>query len=183
MNTIQKIQYLLLILFAVLSVSCARADENEDVLSQEDISNIILKVKDDATGITTTYNYTVNSVTLPEIKLTNGKTYTVETVFKNGNEDVTQEIISALDEHFFIFAFQGAQINLTRMDDVSRADGNRVGFKTKWEVIKAVDSAAPVLEFTVIHDAASVNENRNGFTFGTVVGGETDAMAVFGLNN
>ncbi|TXF75160.1 hypothetical protein [Chryseobacterium sp.] len=183
MNSIKRIPYFLLILFAVLSVSCSRADENEDVLSQEDISNIILKVKDDATGITATYNYTVNSVTVPEIKLTDGKTYTVETVFKNGNEDVTQEIISALDEHFFVFAFQGAQINLTRMDDIIRADGNRVGFKTKWTVIKTVDSAAPVLEFKIIHDAASVNENQNGFAFGTVVGGETDAMAVFRLNN
>ena len=48
------IKYILVIFFSITSVSCSRADEDEDVISQEDISNIILNIKDDVTGIVKT---------------------------------------------------------------------------------------------------------------------------------
>ena len=35
----------------------------------------------------------------------------------------------------------------------------------------------------LIHDANSVSETQNGNTFGSVEGGETDAMATFGISN
>ena len=81
----KHLKYIILFLTLILTFSCSRADEDLDVLSQEDISNIILNVKDDATGITQTYNYTVNSVTNPVIRLTDGKSYTVNAIFLNGN--------------------------------------------------------------------------------------------------
>ena len=184
MKLLKNIKYLLPV-FLSFAISCSRADEDEDVLSQEDISNIILNVKDDATGIAQTYNYTVNSATNPVIKLTDGKSYTVTAIFKNGNEDETQSIKSAKDEHFLIYDFQGAQINLTREDDESstRTDEKKLGLITKWNVIKAVNSPSPQLVLTLIHDATSVNEAQNGTAFGTVEGGETDAMATFGISN
>ena len=86
------IKYILVIFFSITSVSCSRADEDEDVISQEDISNIILNIKDDVTGIVKTYNYTVNAATNPLIKLEDGKIYSVEAIFKNGNEDETESI-------------------------------------------------------------------------------------------
>ena len=181
----KSIHYLILIIIATLTISCSRSDENEDVLSQEDISNIILNVKDDQSGITKTYNYTINSATNPIIQLENGKIYTVEAIFKNGNEDETESIISAKDEHFLIYDFQGSQIQLTRIDDEisTRTDGVKLGLKTKWTVTKATNSQSPKLLLTLIHDANTVSEATNGNTYGIAEGGETDAMATFGISN
>ena len=184
-SILKYIKYPLIVIAATIFIQCSRADENDDVLSQEDISNILLNVKDDATGVTETYNYTVNSVTNPTIKLVDGRSYTVNVVFKNGNEDETESIISAKDEHFLIYSFQGAQINLTRQDTSrsTRTDGKKIGLITKWNVIKTKNLSSPQLVLTLVHDAASVNEAQNGTTFGSVEGGETDAMATFGLSN
>jgi hypothetical protein len=181
----KHLKYTIMIFITIFTIGCSRADENEDVLSQEDISNIILLVKDDATGITQTYNYTVNSTMNPVIKLTDGKSYTVNTIFMNGNENETESIKTAKDEHFLIFDFQGSQINLARIDDKSstRKDGNKVGLITKWEVVKAINSSSPQLVLTLIHDAVTVSESSVGTTFGTAVGGETDAMAIYGISN
>lgn len=169
----------------ITTFSCSRADEDDDVLTQEDISNIILVVKEEVSGTSATYNYVLNSSTNPTIKLIDGKTYLVSAFFKNGNEDETESIKSAKDEHFLIFNFQGSNINLTREDDESstRSDGNKVGLSTKWQVQKAVNSSDPKLILTLIHDANSVSEVQNGTTFGSVQGGETDAMATFGISN
>lgn len=185
MRSLIKIKYIVLLLITVFLVSCSRADEDEDVLSQEDISNIILNVKDDATGITNTYNYTINSAANPVIKLKDGQTYTVNTVFLNGNEDETESIIEAKDEHFLLFDFQNSNINLERIDGESsvRSDGNKVGLITKWTVIKARNGTNPQLVLALIHDAVSVSGVQNGSTFGSVTGGETDAMATYSISN
>ena len=52
----QSIKYLIFMIIATISISCSRTDENDDVLSQEDISNIIFHVKDDVTGVSADYN-------------------------------------------------------------------------------------------------------------------------------
>lgn len=164
---------------------CSRDDEDADVLSQEDISNIILKVKDDITGVTAVYDYAVNSVDLPSIKLTDGHTYSVETVFLNGNEDETESIKKAKDEHFLLYSFQNAQVTLTRKDDPAgtRTDGNRLGLLTNWTVIKTQNGAEPQLTLTLIHDAAAVSEAAENGVFGKTDGGETDAIGTFRLQN
>lgn len=185
MKSLIKLKYIILLFITVFAVSCSRADEDDDVLSQEDISNIILNVKDDATGITTTYNYTVNSTTNPDIKLTDGKTYTVNAVFLNGNEDETESIKEAKDEHFLLFDFQNSNIGLERIDDESstNSDGIKIGLKTKWTVNKAKDGVNPQLVLTVIHDPVSVKVGEPGKEFGSVIGGETDAMATYSIFN
>ena len=185
MKTLIQLKYTIVLLIMVFAISCSRADEDEDVLSQEDISNIILNVKDDVTGLTNTYNYTVNSATNPEIKLIDGKKYTVSAVFLNGNEDETESIKEAKDEHFLLFKFQNATINLERVDDETstRTDGYKVGLITKWTVIKTKIGPNPELVLTVIHDPVAVSEAQNGSEFGSVIGGETDAMATYSLAN
>lgn len=182
MNSFKSI-ILLTIIFNLLG--CSRTDEDLDVLSQEDISNIILHVKEDETGILITYNYTLNAATNPIIKLTDGKTYTVNAVFLNGNEDETESIKAAKDEHFILYDFHGSNVNLNRIDDETstRSDGNKLGIKTRWEVEKAQTGNSPEVILTLVHDAISVSEEKNGTTFGRVVGGETDAMATFGITN
>ena len=53
----------------------------------------------------------------------------------------------------------------------------------KLNVIKAVNATSPKLELLLIHDAVSVSEEQSGSAFGTAEGGETDAVAVFGMSN
>lgn len=171
------------ILSLMLIFSCSRADENDDVLSQEEISNIILNVKDDVTGISKTYNCTLNSVNNPVIQLTDGKTYTVSTVFKGGNKDLTQEIIDERDEHFILFNFINSNVAVQRIDPDLRSDGKRLGILTKWTVNNATNGTQPQVLVTLIHDAASVDEAQNGTEWGSVTGGETDALATFGITD
>lgn len=174
----------LYILFSLIFLgSCHRADEEQDVLSQEEISNIILLIKDDATGLVQAYNYTANAIENPKIPLTKGKTYTVDVVFKNGNENINSEILDAKDEHFILFQVVGAQVDIQRLDGAGdlRSDGNRVGMKTHWKV-NDLSSNGKIL-LTLNHAAVLVSEAQNNSTFGVTEGGEVDAEAVFDLLN
>jgi hypothetical protein len=171
-------------IFLLLAISsCHRADEDKDVLAQEEISNIILLVKDDTTGVVKVYDYTANAVQNPSLVVENGKSYTVDVIFKNGNEDLNDEIIEAKDEHFIVFRVLNANIQIVRVSDAGdvRADGNRVGLKTKWQ-INSINSNAQII-LTLNHAAVSVSEAQNNTTFGSAEGGETDAEAFYNLLN
>jgi len=186
-NTInlRKLASLLAVLFLIFSVvSCQRdGDVAEDDLPQEELTKITLSVKSVATGATMDYNYIIGSAA-PVIKLTDGQSYEVTTTFWNGNENVTQEIRDAKDEHFLIFNFPRSTINLTREDDASSTGKlGKVGLKTRWDVVKTVVSSSPLLQMTLIHEPASASEAQNGTAWGSVTGGETDAEATFGLSN
>jgi hypothetical protein len=182
----------LIILSASFSLtSCNRSDDEADDLPQEELSDVLLKVTDASTGTSMVYDYQVNSTTNPNVKLTNGHTYNVEVIFKNGDEDATQEIRDAKDEHFLVYNFPNSDITLTRTDDESstRADGKRVGLKTQWVVNTAVkNSSAPAqLVLTLYHEPVTVSEassvSGNGVVYGTHTGGETDAQANYNIIN
>jgi hypothetical protein len=182
---------LLMIAFSLSLTSCNRSDDESDDLPQEELSNILLKITDESTGVPVIYNYQVNSTTNPNIVLIDGHTYSTEVIFKNGDEDATQEIKDAKDEHFLVYNFPNSDITLTRTDDAAstRADGNHVGLKTKWVVTKAVKntSATSQLVLTLYHEPATVSENSqvsgNGVVYGTQSGGETDAQANYNISN
>ncbi len=171
--------------------SCNRSDDEADDLPQEELSDVLLKVTDEATGTSVVYDYQVNSTTNPNVQVTNGHTYNVEVIFKNGNEDATQEIKDAKDEHFLVYNFPNSDIALTRTDDESstREGGIRVGLKTKWVVNKAVKNAsAPAqLVLTLFHEPVTVSEassvSGNGVVYGAHTGGETDAQANYNIIN
>lgn len=176
---------LLAVLFLTLTVVSCQRDEEEDDLPQEELTNIIFNVKDLSNNQVVTYNYSVGSSSAPSVKLEDGKSYEVETIFKNGNEDVNQEIKDAKDEHFLIYDFPKSSITLTRLDDANstRTDGKKVGLKTRWDVTKVVNTSSPIVKVTLIHEPVSVSEALNGTAWGSVTGGETDAEATFGLSN
>lgn len=182
---------LFLSLFSAIFISCNRSDDESDDLPQEELSDVLLKITDDNDGTIKTYDYQVNGSSLPNIQLSNGHTYSVEVIFKNGDEDATQEIKDAKDEHFLIYNFPNSDIIMTREDDASttRTDGNKVGLKTKWVVNTAIknSSASAQLILTLYHESASVSENSatsgNGTVYGTQTGGETDAQAIYNLIN
>lgn len=191
-NTKNIIKLLSVLLIAVTVVSCQRnGSAAEDDLPQEDLTNIILNIKDKATGDVKTYNYSMGAGGAQPIQLTDGKTYEVTATFKNGNEDATKEIEDAKDEHFLIFNFPNSDITLTRIDgpESTRGDGKRVGLKTEWVVNKAIKnpSATSQLIFTLYHQPATVSEdseaNGNGIIFGKQTGGETDAQANYTITN
>ncbi|MDC8105218.1 hypothetical protein ACNFU2_09960 [Chryseobacterium sp. PTM-20240506] len=191
-NTKNIIKLIGILFIAVSIVSCQRDNSaEEDDLPQEDLTNIILLVKDVATQVTLPYNYSVGAGGAQSIKLENGKTYEVEVQFKNGNEDATQEIKDAKDEHFLVYNFPNSDLTLTRTDDASstRGDGKHVGLKTKWVVTKAVKnaSAQSQLILTLYHEPATVSEassvSGNGIVYGAQTGGETDAQATYTIIN
>ncbi|WP_027385626.1 hypothetical protein [Chryseobacterium gregarium] len=182
----------LLFLSASFSVtSCNRSDDEADDLPQEELSDVLLKVTDASTGTSVVYDYQVNSTTNPNVKLTNGHMYNVEVIFKNGDEDATQEIRDAKDEHFLVYNFPNSDVSLTRTDDASstRADGKHVGLKTQWVVNTAVKNAsAPAqLVLTLYHEPTTVSEassvSGNGVVYGAHTGGETDAQANYNIIN
>ncbi|MCJ8152270.1 hypothetical protein MKJ01_00675 [Chryseobacterium sp. SSA4.19] len=171
--------------------SCNRSDDEADDLPQEELSDVLLKVTDASTGTSMVYDYQVNSTTNPNVKLTNGHTYNVEVIFKNGDEDATQEIRDAKDEHFLVYNFPNSDITLTRTDDASstRADGKHVGLKTQWVVNTAIkNTSAPAqLVLTLYHEPVTVYEassvSGNGVVYGAHTGGETDAQANYNIIN
>ncbi|SEM13371.1 hypothetical protein [Chryseobacterium taichungense] len=180
----------LLFLSASLSLtSCNRSDDEADDLPQEELSDVLLKVTDASTGTSVVYDYQVNSTTNPNVKLVDGHTYNVEVMFRNGDEDATQEIKDAVDEHFLVYNFPNSDITLTRTDDPGfvRGDGNHVGIKTKWVVNTAIkNTSAPAqLVLTLYHEPVTVSEassvSGNGVIYGTHTGGETDAQANYNI--
>lgn len=182
---INKIASIIVVVLISLSVlSCQRdQDVAADDLPQEELTNIILNVKDIATGSSQSYNYIIGSAS-PVIALADGKSYEVTTVFRNGTKDVTKEIKDAKDEHFLIYDFPKSTVNVTRLDtDASTGALGKVGLITKWDVVKVEKSSSPILKLTLMHEPASANEAQNGTAWGSVVGGETDSEAIFGLSN
>lgn len=193
-NIFKNTTLILGLLFLAVSLSltsCNRSDDEADDLPQEELSDVLLRVTDEATGVPVVYDYQVNSTTNPNVKLIDGHTYDVQVIFKNGNEDATEEIKDAVDEHFLVYNFPNSDITLTRTDDPEfvRADGNHVGVKTKWVVNKAVKntSASAQLVLTLYHEPVSVSEassvSGNGVVYGTHTGGETDAQANYNIIN
>jgi hypothetical protein len=191
-NTKNIIKLLAVLFITITVVSCQRdGSAAEDDLPQEDLTNILLLVTEDVpNAVTKTYNYSMGSGGSPTIQIQNGKTYNVEVQFKNGNDDATQEIKDAKEEHFLVYNFPNSDITLTRTDDASSTyNGIHVGLKTKWVVNKAINntSSTSQLILTLYHEPASVTEDSNvsgnGVVFGTQVGGETDAQANYNITN
>ncbi len=188
-QNINKIFNLVILIFALALVfSCqGNSHAEDDDIPQEELTNVIVNVKNLSSGEINSYNYAVGLTALPNIKLENGTKYDVELVFKNGNEDVTNEIKEAKNEHFLLFNFPQSKVNLIRTDteESTRADGKKVGLKTQWEVIKAVNEPQQTahLILSLIHDPISVSEALDDTTWGSVNGGETDAEARFQISN
>ena len=179
------------LLFSLLMIfsSCHRGAELTDDFPQEDVSNALLIVKDNADGATTVYNYQINGSNIPNIKLKNNHEYTVQIALKNGAEDANQDIKDAKDEHFFVFDFPNSDIEVIRLDDASstRNDGNKVGLITKWKINTAAKSGNAQLVLTLYHEPISVSENAensgNGTVYGIVSGGETDLKVNYQISN
>lgn len=184
-NTKNIIKLLAALLITFTVFSCQRdGSAEEDDIPQEELTNVILSVRDVNTTTAIRYNYSIGAGGQPNIKLEDGKSYEVSVIFQNGDEDVTDEIRQAKNEHFLIFDFPKSNINVTRLDGTSSTGSlGKVGLITRWDVVKVVNNAGPFLKLDLIHAPQSANEAKNGTAWGSVVGGETDAEATFNLTN
>lgn len=190
LRSVASILAVLLVVFGL--TSCHRDDDESDDLPQEEMTNVILNVTDEA-GVKVPYNYVINGSSSPVIKLVDGKTYTVEAQFMNGTDDVTKEIKEAKDNHFIIFNFPNSKIDVARLDgDDSTTSTHKVGLKTKWTVNKVNNSSTPTLVLTLKHaeqkEDLQPNEaavtSTNGIQWGTAgAKAEDDAKITFGLSN
>lgn len=190
LRSVASILAVLLVVFGL--TSCHRDDDESDDLPQEEMTNVILHVTDEA-GLKVQYNYVINGSSSPVIKLVDGKTYTVEAQFMNGTDDVTKEIKEAKDNHFIIFNFPNSKIDVARLDgDDSTTSTHKVGLKTKWTVNKVNNSSTPTLVLTLKHaeqkEDLQPNEaavtSTSGIQWGTAgAKAEDDAKITFGLTN
>lgn len=191
LRSLASVLAVLLMVFGL--TSCHRDDDDTDILPEEEMTNIKLYFTDDADH-TEEYNYLINGTSTPVIKLVDGKTYTVEAEFWNGDEDVTEEIKDAKDNHFIIFGFPNSKIDVERLDDSeSTTPTHKVGLKTKWTVNKVSNGSSQAsFVLTLKHakekDDLQPNEaaivSTNGITWGSAGDkADDDAKATFGLSN
>ncbi|CAI9683878.1 hypothetical protein [Elizabethkingia anophelis] len=174
----------LLAILSLVSLSCNRGSVEEDDLDQETISNVVLNVTDIADKTTAVYSYQQNSTAFPKIKLQDGHSYDVSVSFLNGNEDATEAIKKAINEHFIVFNFTKSDIELTRTDDASSTrtkDNVKVGLKTRWKVNRAEAGDGTQVIVTLYHEPVTVSEAKNGVEWGTHTGGETDAEGKYSI--
>lgn len=192
MKSIKKYIPFVLGLMVFLTISCHRNDDEIDDFPQEEMSNILLFVKDktDTTIVKKYYNFQINGSSFPNIQLVNGHTYEVDVQFKNGAEDMNSDILQAVNEHFLVYDFPNSDITLTRLDGNDlRTDGLYVGLKTRWVVNNAANNAGAQLILTLYHasEPSSVSDiaspSGTGKVYGKQSGGETDAKAIYKLSN
>ncbi len=192
MKTIKRYIPFVLGLIVFFTISCHRNNDEVDDFPQEEMSNVLLLVTDktDTTIPTKVYNYQINGSSFPNLQLVNGHTYEVDVQFKNGAEDMNEDILQAKDEHFLVFDFPNSDIMLTRLNGGDlRSDGLYVGLKTQWVINNATNNANAQLILTLYHasEPSSVSDvaspSGTGKVFGKQSGGETDARAVYKLSN
>ncbi|WP_417885469.1 hypothetical protein [Zunongwangia sp.] len=185
----KKLKFLSIFLFtSVLLTSCSDDDDNipEPVNEEEVITDVTLTFTNKA-GEETVYTYTDpqyrdNSYTAPVIMLNSGETYDVEANFYNNSnpndpEVVTEEITEEKNDHFLVYNFDAAEINLTRTDGAKTTDDNNVqiGLFTKWV---AGDAAIGTAQVSLIHQPTNKDTTDPN---GSYTGGETDAEVSFAV--
>ena len=174
----------IIVLFSifVLAVSCRNNDIPEDIHEHDEIERleVTLTNKNDVSDVQT-IQY-IGGVADKTISLKEGNVYVVNLDFQLKHDDhyhsANDEILEEKDEHFITYEFGNITTAIKRIGvDETRADGNKVGLVTEWNV-GAVSAGAQVnikllhLPVTVQQDFPSP-DNQQGKT----TGGESDVNA------
>ncbi len=184
----KTVKFLAFFFIAGLSLtSCSDDDDNSpEVVNEEEVISDVSITFTDEGGASTTYTYTdplyrEDSYVDPEIHLISGETYTVKMNFYNNSdpedpEVVTDEIREEKDDHFLEFAFQGANVTVSRVDeDTIDSNDVKIGLTTRWTAGDASQGSTTV---TLIHQPETKDtSNPNG----SHTGGETDAQVTYAL--
>ena len=186
MKNIFNIFVLLSISLAVFS--CRNNDIPEDIHEHEEIEKMVLTITESGHPENIqTVNY-IGGISDQPIHLENGKTYQINLDFqvKHGSEyeSALDEIEEEKEEHFITFEFAGTDVSVKRnADDITRADGTRLGISTTWTVNSVAESGK--VNIKLYHAATSVEmnvpsaENQQG----SATGGETDVNALLDIES
>ena len=173
-------QYALKIFFTLLAstviYSCSKSDDDpEEVNEQEVINRVSIVLSDGSTSQTVTWN---EGSTPPAITLDVDKTYTASIYFYDASnptdvEDITEEVIEEVDEHYVLWEIAGLSDFLitSAPTDYAGSDGIPINLITEWATGGA-DSGN--IKVTLIHEPA----NKTGTTRSSI-GGETDIELTF----
>ncbi len=173
-------QYALKIFFTLLAstviYSCSKSDDDpEEVNEQEVINRVSIVLSDGSTTQTVTWN---EGSTPPAITLDVDKTYTASIYFYDASnptdvEDITEEVIEEVDEHYVLWEIAGLSDFLitSAPTDYAGSDGIPINLVTEWATGGA-DSGN--IKVTLIHEPA----NKTGTTRSSI-GGETDIELTF----
>ena len=173
-------QYALKIFFTLFAstviYSCSKSDdEPEEVNEEEVINRVSIVLSDGSTSQTVTWN---EGSTPPAITLDVDKTYTASIYFYDASdptdvEDITEEVIEEVDEHFVLWEIAGLSDFLitSALTDYAGSDGIPINLITEWATGGAESGNIKV---TLIHEPA----NKTGTTRSSI-GGETDIELTF----
>ena len=173
-------QYALKIFFTLLAstviYSCSKSDDDpEEVNEQEVINRVSIVLSDGSNSQTVTWN---EGSTPPAITLDVDKTYTASIYFYDASdptdvEDITEEVIEEVDEHFVLWEIAGLSDFLitSAPTDYAGSDGIPINLITEWGTGGAESGNIKV---TLIHEPA----NKTGTTRSSI-GGETDIELTF----
>ncbi len=173
-------QYALKIFFTLLAstviYSCSKSDDDpEEVNEQEVINRVSIVLSDGSNSQTVTWN---EGSTPPAITLDVDKTYTASIYFYDASdptdvEDITEEVIEEVDEHFILWEIAGLSDFLitSAPTDYAGSDGIPINLITEWGTGGAESGNIKV---TLIHEPA----NKTGTTRSSI-GGETDIELTF----
>ena len=181
-NELKKayIQYALKIFFTLLAstviYSCSKGDDDpEEVNEQEVINRVSIVLSDGSNSQTVTWN---EGSTPPAITLDVDKTYTASIYFYDASaptdvEDITEEVIEEVDEHYCLWEIAGLSDFLitSAPTDYAGSDGIPINLITEWGTGGAESGNIKV---TLIHEPA----NKAGTTRSSI-GGETDIELTF----
>ena len=173
-------QYALKIFFTLLAstviYSCSKSDDDpEEVNEQEVINRVSIVLAEGSNSQTVTWN---EGSTPPAITLDVDKVYTASIYFYDASdptdvEDITEEVIEEVDEHFVLWEIAGLSDFLitSAPTDYAGSDGIPINLVTEWGTGGA-DSGN--IKVTLIHEPT----NKTGTTRSSL-GGETDIELTF----
>ncbi len=173
-------QYALKIFFTLLAstviYSCSKGDDDpEEVNEQEVINRVSIVLSEGSNSQTVTWN---EGSTPPAITLDVDKTYTASIYFYDASdptdvEDITEEVIEEVDEHYCLWEIAGLSDFLitSAPTDYAGSDGIPINLVTEWATGGAESGNIKV---TLIHEPA----NKTGTTRSSI-GGETDIELTF----
>lgn len=173
-------QYALKIFFTLLAstviYSCSKSDDDPEEVNEEEVINrVSIVLSDGSTSQTVTWD---EGSTPPAITLDVDKTYTASIYFYDASdptdvEDITEEVIEEVDEHFVLWEIAGLSDFLitSAPTDYAGSDGIPINLITEWATGGAESGNIKV---TLIHEPA----NKTGTTRSSI-GGETDIELIF----
>lgn len=181
-NVLKKVyaQYALKIFFTLLAstiiYSCSKGDDDPEEVNEEEVINrVSIVLADGSNSQTVTWN---EGSTPPAITLDVDKTYTASIYFYDASdptdvEDITEEVIEEVDEHFVLWEIAGLSDFLitSAPTDYAGSDGIPINLVTEWGTGGA-DSGN--IKVTLIHEPT----NKTGTTRSSL-GGETDIELTF----